>query len=176
VNTRLWEWWGSISGRWLLFGRWGLQRYDVVLSDLGTGRERILDSVRGHAPYAEPGQVDGRYAVWARCPDNLCSIYRYDIRTGLRIRISSPYGEVVYAPSVAANGDVYYGQGPGPCGSQVRFMRFRNGKETVVLRLRTGYDFRFSSVARTAGRTRVLLDGGRCGRGFDVFEVDVEVG
>ncbi len=55
-------------------------------------------------------------------------------------------------------------------------MRFRNGKETVVLRLRTGYDFRFSSVARTAGRTRVLLDGGRCGRGFDVFEVDVEVG
>jgi hypothetical protein len=176
VNTRLWEWRGSISGRRLLFGRLGLQRYDVVLEDLRTGREQILDSVQGHAPYAEPGQVNGRYAVWASCPDNACSIYRYDARTGARIRISSTYGSVVYAPSVAATGDVYYGHGPGPCGSEVKLMRYRSGRETVVLRLRTGYDFRFSSVARIAGRTRVLLDGGRCGRGFDVFEVDAGVG
>lgn len=175
VDTRLWEWRGSIAGRWLLFGRvdFGARRYEVVLHDLRTGRERVLDSVGGHGAYAEPGQVDGRYAVWAGCPDNFCSIYRYDVRTGARIRISSPYGQVVYAPSVAPNGDVYYGLGPGPCGSDVTLERYRRGRAAVVLRLRTGFDFRFSSVARMGGRTRVLLDGVRCPRGFDVFAVDV---
>ena len=154
----------------------GFQRYDIVLDDLRTGREQVLDSVLGHAPYAEPGQVSRRYAVWARWPDNACSIYRVDVRTGARIRIPSTYGSVVYAPSVAANGDVYYGLGPGPRGSEVKLMRYRRGRETVLLRLRTGYDFRFSSVTRIAGRTRVLLDGGRCARGFDVLEVDAGAG
>jgi hypothetical protein len=174
VNTQLWEWRGSVADRRLLFGRvdFGSQRYDIVLHDLRTGAERILDSVRGHAAYAEPGQVSGSYAVWAACPDNFCSIYRYDIRTGGRLRIPSAYGRVLYAPSVAANGDVYYGLGPGPCGSDVTLRRYRRGRAATVLRLPTGYDFRFSTVARIGGQTRVLLDGGRCPEGFDVFTVD----
>jgi hypothetical protein len=114
VDTRLWEWRGSVSGRWLLFGRvdFASQRYDIVLADLRTGRQRILDNVRGHGAYAEPGQVRGRYAVWAGCPDNFCSIYRYDIPTGTRIRISSPYGQGLYAPSVVSTWTCTTGRPP----------------------------------------------------------------
>jgi hypothetical protein len=171
VNTSAWEWRGSISGRWLLFGRadFGAQRYDVVLADLRTGRERVLDSVRGHGAYAEPGQVDGRWAAWAVCPDNVCAIVRYDLRTGARVRIPSPYHGVLYAPSVASNGDVYFGRGAGPCGSEVSIRRYRAGRITTVAKLATGYDLRFSGVD---GR-RLLLDGGRCRGSYDVLQIPI---
>jgi hypothetical protein len=79
VNTPEWEWRGSISGRWLLLGRvdFGSGAYKIVLHDLRTGKERNLDTVRGHAAYAEPGEVNGPFVTWAGCPDNSCSIYRY---------------------------------------------------------------------------------------------------
>jgi hypothetical protein len=171
VNTTSWEWRGSISGRWLLFGRadFGAQRYDVVLADLTTGRERVLDTVRGHGAYAEPGQVNGRWAAWAACPDNTCTIVRYDLRTEARVRIPSPYHQVLYAPSVASNGDVYFGRGPGPCGSEVSIRRYRAGRITTVAELATGYDFRFSSV----DGSRLLLDGGRCNGSSDVSQVPI---
>jgi hypothetical protein len=171
VNTRAWEWRGSISERRLLFGRFnGVDTYDIVLADLSTGRERILDSVRGHGAYAEPGQVSGRYAAWAGCPDNFCSVYRYDIRSGSRLRVPGDYRHVSYAPSVAATGDVYYGYGPyaaRACGSAVQLRRFRPGAGSRVLQtLAAGYDFRFTN---TDGR-RVVFDRVRCTRGnFDIF-------
>jgi hypothetical protein len=168
VNTRAWEWHGSISGRHLLFGRFdGVNAYDIVLADLSSGQERILDSVRGHGAYSEPGQVSGRYAVWAGCPDNFCSIYRYDVANGSRLRVPGDYRHVAYAPSVAANGDVYYGYAQRGCGSAVQLRRFRRGTGSRVLQtLGAGYDFRFSN---TDGR-RVLFDRVRCSRGnFDIF-------
>jgi hypothetical protein len=171
VNTRAWEWRGSISGRRLLFGRFnGVNAYDVVLADLSTGRERILDSVRGHGAYAEPGQVNGRYAVWDGCPDNFCTVHRYDIRNGSLLRVPGDYRHVAYAPSVAASGDVYYGYAPyAPrgCGSAVQLRRFRPGAGSRVLQtLADGYDFRFTST----DRRRVLFDRVRCSHGnFDIF-------
>jgi Tol biopolymer transport system component len=168
VNTRAWEWRGSISGRRLLFGRFnGVDTYDIVLADLSTGRERILDSVRGHGAYAEPGQVSGRYAVWAGCPDNFCTVYRYDISNGSRLRVPGDYRHVAYAPSVAASGDVYYGYALRGCGSSVQLRRFRQGEGSRVLQtLADGYDFRFTN---TDGR-RVLFDRVHCSHGnFDIF-------
>jgi len=168
INTRAWEWRGSISGRRLLFGRFNsVDTYDIVLADLSTGRERILDSVRGHGAYAEPGQVSGRYAVWAGCPDNFCSIYRYDIQKRSRLRVPGDYRRVSYAPSVAASGDVYYGYALRGCGSAVQLRRFRPGAGSRVLQtLAVGYDFRFTN---TDGR-RVVFDRVRCSRGnFDIF-------
>ena len=168
VNTRAWEWGGSISGSRLLFGRFnGVDTYDIVLADLSTGRERILDSVRGHGAYAEPGQLSGPYAVWAGCPDNFCSIYRYDIRTGSRLRVPGDYRHVAYAPSVAASGDVYYGYALRGCGSVVQLRRFRPGAGSrVVQTLARGYDFRFTN---TDGR-RVVFDRVSCSQdNFDIF-------
>jgi hypothetical protein len=168
INTRAWEWRGSISGRRLLFGRFnGVNTYDIVLADLSTGGQRILDSVSGHGAYAEPGQVSGRYAVWAGCPDNFCSVYRYDIAHGSRLRVPGNYGHVAYAPSVAASGDVYYGYAERGCGSAVQLRRFTPGAGSRVLQtLPVGYDLRFTN---TDGR-RVLFDRIRCSHGnFDVF-------
>ena len=168
INTRAWEWRGSISGSRLLFGRFnGVDTYEIVLADLSTGPELILDSVRGHGAYAEPGQVNGRYAVWAGCPDNFCSIYRYDIRTGSRLRVPGDYRHVSYAPSVAASGDVYYGYALRGCGSAVQLRRFRPGAGSRVLRtLAAGYDFRFTN---TDGRS-VVFDRVSCSQdNFDIF-------
>jgi hypothetical protein len=171
VNTPAWEWRGSISGRRLLFGRFnGVNTYDIVLADLSTGRERILDSVSGHGAYAEPGQVSGRYAVWAGCPDNFCSVYRYDIQSRSRLRVPGDVRHVAYAPSVDASGDVYYGYAPyaaKACGSAVQLRRFRRGAGSRVLQtLSHGYDFRFTN---TDGR-RVVFDRVRCSQGtFDIF-------
>jgi hypothetical protein len=172
VNTRAWEWRGSISGRQLLFGRFnGTDTYQIVLADLATGRERTLDSVRGHGAYAEPGQLNGRYAVWAGCPDNFCTVYRYDVVNGARIRVPGDYRHSVSAPSVTATGDVYYGRGLRSCGSQVTLMHYRpSASPNVVAALPHGYDFRFST---TDGK-RVLLDRVSCEHGnFDVYAARV---
>ena len=168
VNTRAWEWRGSISGHRLLFGRFnGVNTYDIVLANLSTGRERILDSVSGHGAYAEPGQVSGRYAVWAGCPDNFCSVYRYNIANGSRLRVRGDCGHVASAPSVAASGDVYYGYALRGCGSAVQLRRFRQGVGSRVLQtLAVGYDVRFTN---TDGR-RVVFDRVHCSHdNFDVF-------
>jgi hypothetical protein len=123
--------------------------------------------VSGHGAYAEPGQVSGRYAVWAGCPDNFCTVYRYDTRNGSRLRVPGDYQHVAYAPSVAANGDVYYGYARRGCGSAVQLQRFRQGVGSRSLdTLADGYDFRFSN---THGR-HILFDRVRCSHGdFDVF-------
>jgi len=172
VNTRAWEWRGSISGHSLLFGRFnGVNTYNVVLTDLRTGRTRILDTVQGHGAYAEPGQVNGRYAVWAGCPDNFCTVYRYDLGGGRRARVPGDYGHVAFAPAVTSDGVVYYGRGLRFCGSEVRLMRYRPGTAPrVVASLAPGFDFRF---ATTDGR-RVLFDRVSCAHGnFDVYSVRV---
>jgi hypothetical protein len=172
VNTRAWEWRGSISGHRLLFGRFdGVNTYEIVLANLSTGREQILESVRGHGAYAEPGQINRRYAVWAGCPDNFCTIYRYDVTTHRRVRVPGDYRHAAFAPSVAAGGDVFYGRGLVACGADVKLMRYRPGATPhVVASLLPGYDFRFSS---TDGR-RVLFDRVSCDHGdFDVYAVRV---
>ena len=172
VNTRAWEWRGSISGDRLLFGRFdGAGTYEVILLNLATGREHRLDSVSGHGAYAEPGQLNGRYAVWAGCPDNFCTIYRYDVLTGKRRRVPGDYGHSVAAPSVSRRGVVYYERGGLSCGSQATLMRYRPGSAPrVVATLAPGYDFRFSS----ASDRRVLIDRVSCKHGnFDVYGVTV---
>jgi hypothetical protein len=172
VNTRAWEWSGSIFGRNLLFGRFdGVDTYNVVLTDLATGRSRVLDTVRGHGAYAEPGQVNGRYAVWAGCPDNFCTVYRYALRSGRRIRVPGDYAHAVSAPSITPNGDIYYGRGLHSCGGHVQLMRYRPGAPPrVVATLTSGYDFRFTS----ADARRVLFDRVSCTHGnFDVYSVRV---
>ena len=176
-NTRSWEWRGSISGRWLLFGRidFGSKRYRIVLANLATGVEHVLDSASGHGAYAEPGQLAGRYAVWLGCPDNVCSIYRYDIRTARKIRVTTraAYTTFYYAPSVTADGTVYYAQGARACGARVSLMRFRpSGTTDRIATLPPGYDLRFTSAISRPGGTRLVFDRVACSRRhFAVYEL-----
>lgn len=74
---------------------------------------------------------------------------------------------------MARNGDVYYGRGRRSCGSEVKLMRYRAGSGSRVVRsLPAGYDFRFTNTTQIGDRQRVLFDGGRCPRGFDVFAIE----
>ena len=176
-NTRSWEWRGSISGRRLLFGRidFGSKTYQIVLANLATGEEHILDSVSGHGAYAEPGQLAGRYAVWLGCPDNVCSIYRYDVRTGKKVRVTTraAYTTFYYAPSVTADGTVYYAEGARACGAHVSLVQFRPQRATRrIATLPPGYDLRFTSASPRPGGTRIVFDRVNCSsKHFAVYEL-----
>jgi hypothetical protein len=175
VNTRAWEWRGSISGSWLLFGRYGSPEhtYQVALYNLATRKLRVLDEVGVHAAYAEPGLVNGRYAVWAACHESSCAIHRYDLRTGKRLRITADYAHTLYAPSVAASGDVYYARSGLECGEEVELMRYRTGAGSKVVRtFPPGHDLRFTTTTRIGNKQRILFDGGRCPSGFDILAID----
>lgn len=178
LDTRLYEWRGTLSGQRLLFGRIDFvgHRFQIVLHDLRSGKERILSEVRGHGAYSEPGQIAGRYAVWANCPDNLCSVFRYDLRTGHVASAPNPdaYTHTLYAPAVDERGTVYYARGNLGCGSGVALMRWRPGTApSVLVRLPLGIDLRFSSTTKRAGGTRVLFDRYDCARKtWDVYAVD----
>jgi hypothetical protein len=176
VNTHEWEWRGEIYGRWLLFGRvdFGRSLYRVVLRDLVTGKERVLAAVSGHGAYAEPGQLSGRFAVWASCPDNACSLYRLRIGDRVPTRVAAKiYGRADYAVSVTRRGVVYYAEGGLGCGRQVRIMVASPGREPrTVAALPPGYDLRFTTAVDAGRATRILYDRVRCStKRSDIYEV-----
>lgn len=93
VNTRHVEYDPSISGRWLLFGRVYPHERDylrtdteVVLTDLKTGRSRVLASGKNYRTYAYPGQVNGDWLTYTACKFNKygpnCGVTRYRLSTG----------------------------------------------------------------------------------------------
>jgi hypothetical protein len=176
IDTRRWEWRPTISGHRLLFGRIDFETgaYEVVLADLRTGRTAVLARVAGHGAYAAPGQVNGDWAVWSTCPDNVCRVVRLRISTHRTVAAPPPHGYRNWqvAPSVARNGDVYYGVSYG-CTS-FRLVRWHGAAVTPVVRLPRGVAIGSTFVDDTAGgRARVLYDRVRCGRHerSDVYEV-----
>lgn len=148
TRTSAWLWRPSLSGRWLLYGRidYATGSYGIVLANRATGARRELSVVAGHAAYAAPGQINGRYAVWIGCPDNHCRAYRYDIRTGRRLAMPllGGYAYTQFGPSVARDGTVYYGN-VRACGD-VRLVRWRNGSVKTILRFPPHTAFVYSYV------------------------------
>jgi hypothetical protein len=148
LGTSAWLWRPSLSGRWLLYGRidYATGSYSVVLTNRATGATRTIDLVDGHAAYAAPGQVNGRYAVWVGCPDNHCRAYRYDLRTERRVAMPllGGYAYSQFGPSVTRDGTVYYGN-MRECGD-VRLVRWRNGSVKTILRFPPRTAFVYSYV------------------------------
>jgi hypothetical protein len=168
IDTRLWEWRPSLSGRWLLFGRidYRSRTYATLLADLRTQHVVELDSVTGHGAYAAPGQVNGGFAVWMSCPDNVCNVYRYDIRRRTTLELPDPgrYRHWQFGPSVTSDGTVYFGRALLGC-SQISLMRFRNGRVTRLLRLPEGVAFQYSyAFGRPGGAADVYFDRVGCER------------
>ena len=167
-------WKPTLSGPYLLFGRLG-GGWDVLLTDLRSGRTRVLARNRAHAGYAVPGQVNGRYAVWTWCSEEACSVWEYDIGSerARRLPIGNLYRSGVEGPSVAPDGTVYYGQGGLSCGSGVSLYRYGPGRGISKLAaLPPGIDFQYSFAERARGGVRVLFDRYDCGRKrFDIAAV-----
>jgi hypothetical protein len=146
ATSHAWLWRPGVSGRWILYGRidYALRSYAIAVADRTTWATRTLAVVDGHAAYAAPGQINGRYAVWIGCPDNHCRAYRYDLVTGRRIAMpllgGYAYGQ--FGPSVTRDGTVYYGNARG-C-ADVRLVRWRAGVAKTILRFPPNTAFQYS--------------------------------
>ena len=167
VNTEHWEYWPSMSGQWLLFGRLmhnGTRR--LILFDLSKDRSRVLARVRGENSFLAPGQVNGDWAVWSRCAsESPCNVVRYRISTDESDIIDNPHHREQHSPSIDANGTVYFARGNGDCGNRVRLIRERlDGSDEELWRLPNGDDIgRTHLQSRPRGNT-VLYDEFSCGR------------
>jgi len=165
INTEHWEYWPSMSGRWLLFGRLqenGTRR--VILFDLSTGVAKRLARVRGEDAFLAPGQVSEDWAVWYRCPSGSpCNVVRYQISTGESDVIANLHGLKHHSPSVDSDGTVYYALGRGRCGNRVRLIRQPlDGPSETLWRLPNGDDIgRTHTQVRPRGNT-ILYDHFSC--------------
>jgi hypothetical protein len=174
VNTKRWEWRATISGDWLLFGRGRIftpATQQVILRNLVTGEQRMLDTVRNKNGMLQPGQVNGNYSVWMRCnPSPSCNVFRYDLMAGKTTQMPST-GQVQYGPSVTPSGTTYYGRSGPSCGDSAQLVKTAlDGTTEVLYSLPAGRDF-FSSFALVLTRkpplppvttTRIYFDYATC--------------
>jgi hypothetical protein len=184
VNTKRWECCPTISGEWLLFSR-GLaySRYIqlIVLRNLVTGEERILDRLVNKNGLLSAGQVSGNFAVWARCnPYPRCQISRYDIAAATTTPLPVPAGKVAYSPSVTALGTTYSGRSNPGCGKTVELMKQPLvGAPQVLVTLPAGQDLDVTSALVEVGKpadvtiAKVYYDRILCRtRTWDIFVVN----
>ncbi|MFN2490420.1 MAG: hypothetical protein ABR529_11920 [Actinomycetota bacterium] len=176
VNSRHWEYWPSLSGRWLLFGRRkgdGARR--IILFDRRSGKTRTLARTGSKKSFAAPGQVNGSWVVWWKCtPATACNVWRYNIHSRKRMEVPNP-GRYQRAASVTPQGTVYYVRSGADCGSSVKLMRYAPGAPSKLLvELPAGEDahdtYAFSPRSK---KTKVLYERNTCGQPAvsDVWQV-----
>ena len=185
VNTPRWECCASLSAGWLLFSRghsYSRDRQLVLLHNLTTGEQRVLDQLRNKNGLASAGQLNGTFAVWTKCdPYPVCRIYRYDLASASTTPLPTQAGKVVYSPSVNESGTVYYGQSNRGCGKSVKLIRQPiAGAPEVIAKLPKGKDVDVTYAHRLPPRppgdvvtTRVYYDIVRCRtHRWDIYSVD----
>jgi hypothetical protein len=136
VNTRYSEFRPTMSGRWLLFGRynWDKHTYRVILFNTVTKQSKILASGTEARP-VKPGQLNGRYATFERRTITSNEIYRYDVLGAVTSHIPRPASVAFqYNPSVARDGAVYYTRSGDGCGVAVQLARYPIGGPAEVLK------------------------------------------
>jgi hypothetical protein len=178
VNTRLWEYWPSISGDWLLFGRRTIagDKRRIILYNRARDAVRLLDITSSTSTFLAPGQVNGNWAVWHRCkPPTKCDVYRYNIALRATRKIPNPTDKSQYAASVTRDGTVFFARGRRTCGRGVQLMRYRDGRPRALHRLKRGRDVGDTYASLTAsGEVQLFFEQNRCGRlasGSDIFRV-----
>ena len=185
INTPQWECCGTISGGWLLYSRgraYSRDRQLVLLRNLATGEQRVLDQLKNRNGLVSAGQVNGTFVVWAKCnPYPRCQIYRYDLASASTIPLPVPAGKVVYSPSVNEYGTVYYGQSNKGCGKSVQLMKqpIAGGAEVISTLPQTkdlDVSYAHRLIAHPAGdltTTRVYFDVVRCRtHRWDIYRAD----
>jgi hypothetical protein len=182
VNTRQWEWAPSVSGDWLLFGRSARTTDYIVLWNLATRRGITLGSIRtGRGRELRPGHVNGNFATWQHCgTGHVCDVVRYDITLRKKKAVPSIPGKQDYAPSVTADGTVYYGRSGHGCGSSAQLVKSPlTGAETVLYSFPQGQDFATSYPVTLPGlppglqTTRIYFDRFVCRRkAWDIYRLD----
>jgi len=176
VNTRRWEYWPSMSGQWLLFGRLARDgSREIILYDLSTRDATKLDEVGSRDTFLEPGQVNGDYAVWSRCTRGTkCNVILYSIIDGVETKIPNP-GAFQYAPSVSPDGTVTFARSASGCGNRVRLLSYPiDGPATVLWQLPGGGDVGTTrTYVGTQGNATLYFDNFGCGQpaASDVWQI-----
>lgn len=180
-NTSQWEYRPSISGQWILFGRDSLPNHrhqDVILRNRITGQQVILASVNStqNRVAVVPGQVNGNWAVWYRCTELRCSIYRRDIAAGITKKLINTFatGRYEFAPSVAKDGTAYFMHESQGCGHNAILAKHPVGQAaTTLVHFKPGYDvLDTSATANPTSGTDVYFTKYRCARyTTNVFKV-----
>jgi hypothetical protein len=186
IDTNAWECCGTISGDWLLFSRghtYSSDRQLVLLRNLVTGEQRVLDALRNRKGLVSAGQLNGTFVVWERCnPFPRCHVFRYDIGTGSATALPVPAGKIPYAPSVNQYGTAYYLQSNRGCGKSVQLMKQGlMGPPELLASLPKGRDVDVSYAHSEATKppselvtTRIYYDQVTCDkrRQWDIYRVD----
>jgi hypothetical protein len=181
VNSRLWEYWPSISGEWILFFRTNLDatRRWAFLYNMSTNQRRQLQATRGQRNGLFGGQVsvseEGAFATWTRCARRTCNVFRYNIKTGTRSKIPNPGRRVQYAAGVDPSGTVYYARSGFRCGRNVGLWKHSpGGSPAKLVSLPRNIDLARGFVHRNvgAGRNQYSFDRLNC-RTFrsDIFQI-----
>jgi len=186
VNSRRWECCGTISGNWLLFGRGrpsSTGRQLVMLWNLVTGEQRVIDALQAHRGQLHAAQLNGTFAVWWRCnPWPRCQVFRYDVASASTTALTIPSRKTPYAASVNQFGTIYYAQRAEGCGNAVELMKQPLiGPPQLLATLPRGRDVGLSYAYTPTSKppselvtTHVYFDQRRCGtqRRWDIYRVD----
>jgi hypothetical protein len=185
VNTKGWECCGTISGNWLFFSRGHSYSGDtqlILLRNLVTGEQRVLDRLRSSNGLLSAGQLNGTFAVWARCnPYPRCQIIRYDLASGAATPLPRAPGKVDYSPSVNPLGTAYYLRSIKGCGKSVELMKQTvTGAPEVLAKFPKGRDGDVTYADMAPARppagpltTHVYFDRTVCSKQtWDIYRVD----
>ena len=180
INTSRWEFGATMSSGWLLFGRGVYQGTEqMILHNLTTGEQRVLDSKRGKRGYLIAGQVNGNFAVWSKCLGNACDVFRYDI--GARTRTTmARNGRLLYSPSVTPSGATYYVTGKTTCGGAELVKTTLDGATFVLAESGSARDISSTYAVVLPGHppnevpgVRIYFESWKCaGRRVDIYTVD----
>jgi hypothetical protein len=131
----------------------------------GDGETRILARAGSGCRCIVPGQVNGDYAVWSKGSPG--TVFRYRISTRETIRVPNPSDVDDHAPSVSADGTVFFARSAGTCGASAGLYRYGpDGTTTQLLDLRPGRDVpRTSTFDEADGAATLYFDRQTCSTG-----------
>ncbi|HXJ66675.1 MAG TPA: hypothetical protein VNN79_23190 [Actinomycetota bacterium] len=163
VNTPAWEFWPSMSGDFITFGRWipSTNVWKELLFQRGHDSATTLDSIQGKGKTSiGNGQINGNFLVWEKCDARgNCQVFERDLEAGTTTKIPNPQSKSQYAPSVTSDGAVFFGRSGIGCGTHVSVVEDPlDGPQKVLFSLPVGIDFERSSVVVGATPTAVLFD------------------
>lgn len=183
VNTSAFEADPSLSGDWLLFTRVGPRRARVILFNLDTQEQRVLENLATRSHYLTADQVNGDWATFESCDLDQgtyanCQAHRYQISADQAARIPNPDRQQ-YAAGITDDGTAYLvstvGSDVWNCGAGAALVRQPvSGSREVIATLPEGFDsFNTFAFEGSDGSVTLLFDRVRCSDGSSgIYEVE----